>query len=488
MESGSHPTVARAGMIAGPLVFLAILLSPVPDGLNVVGHRALAVTAWLAVWWFTEPIPSGIASLLPLVCFPLLNVMGADAVARGYHRDPIFLFLGGFLVAMAAERCGLHKRMAEAVLKCFGTSPRKLLFGYLVSVSFVSWWFSNTATTLLFLPSARALADHVGTESPGARRFGIALLLGTALAASIGGMASPIGTVPNTILVGQMGGISFSTWMAVGVPIWLVLIVCLWALMTFITIRIPGDVVIPGPSDISAKPWSRDERWVATIFVGMISLWFFRDGLNLGSVVIPGWPQALVNSGLLPSGAPSAIRDGTIAILAALLLAALPSATGSRLLTREHVQAAPWDVLILLGSSFALADAFDLPKGAPDTLSAWIAGSLESVSGLPLLAQLILIALVVTFFGEFASNIACAALLVPIGLALARSTGIDPLTYGFTIALATSCSFMLPVGTPPNALVYATGRIPLNMMLRNGIALDIIGALVVACVVKLVRP
>lgn len=487
MEEGSNPTVARVGLVLGPLAFAALLLVGPIDGLHPVGQRTLAVTAWLAIWWFTEPISSGLASLLPLALFPFLGIMGADAVARGYQRDPIFLFLGGFLVALAAERCGLHRRMAEAVLRTFGNAPRKLLFGYLAAVSFVSWWFSNTATTLLFLPSARAIADHAGTGTDAARRFGSAILLGTALAASIGGMASPIGTVPNTILVGQIGGIGFSDWMQVGIPVWFTLIGVLWLVMTFISVRIPHDLPIPAPKGNTATPFTRDEKRVAAVFLAMITLWFFREGLDFGGLRIPGWPELAARIGVFPKDAAPMIKDGTIAIAAAVILAVLPSTNGGKLLTRTQLREAPWDVLILLGSSFTLADAFELPKNDPTSLSSWIASSLGTLTDLPIAIQLAVMALVVTFFGEFASNIACAALLVPIGIAIAKSTGADPLVYGFTITLATSCSFMLPVGTPPNALVYATGRIPLRMMLLNGVIMDIVGALVVAAVVGWVR-
>jgi len=487
MEEGSHPTVARVGLLLGPLACAALLLMGPIEGLHPVGQRTLAVTAWLAVWWFTEPIPSGLASLLPLAMFPALGIMGADAVARGYQRDPIFLFLGGFLVALAAEHCGLHRRMAQAVLRTFGTSPRKLLFGYLAAVSFISWWFSNTATTLLFLPSARAIADHAGAGTDASRRFGSAILLGTALASSIGGMASPIGTVPNTILVGQIGGIGFSEWMRVGIPVWLILIAVLWVVMTFVSVRIPKDLPIPAADAGEPSPLSRDEKRVAAVFLAMVSLWFFREGLDVGAFRMRGWGDALAEMGWLPKEAVSMVKDGTVAVAAAVLLAVLPSQNGGKLLTRDHMKAAPWDVLVLLGSSFALADAFELPKNDPGSLSSWIAASLRGLTEQPLAVQLATMALVVTFFGEFASNIACAALLVPIGIAIAKSTGADPLVYGFTITLATSCSFMLPVGTPPNALVYATGRIPLRMMLLNGVIMDVVGALVVAGVVGWVR-
>lgn len=489
---GRSGTIQRAGLIAGPLACVLLLTVLRVPALDVVAQRVLAITAWVAIWWLTEPVSANVTALIPFVAFPVLGVMKAEAAARAYQHDVIFLFLGGSFLAFALENVGLHRRMADALVRTMGGRPHRFLAGYLGAVVFTSFWMSNTATTLLFLPPALELGaklrrDHPG--EPGASRFAIALLLATGFGASIGGMATPIGTAPNMILVREaarlgIGGTSFAEWMRIGVPLSFILAASLYAILTLVTCRFPSRLVL-GTAAPLREPWTSEQRRTAIVFGAAVVAWITRGDLPVTTDFrIPGWSTLLQTAGVLPPQAAQFITDGTVAIGAALVMFLLPrKRKGPPILESGAFERMPWGVLILLGSSFVLAEAFELPKGAASgeglSLSAWLADRFRGLGDLPLPLQLLMIAAVVTFAGEIASNTAMAALLVPIGFKVATTLGVPPLTYGLTVCFAASCSFMLPVATPPNTLIYGTRMVPLRDLLRTGFLLDIIGIVAV---------
>jgi sodium-dependent dicarboxylate transporter 2/3/5 len=390
--------------------------------------------------------------------------------------------------------------MAGALTRVFGNRPRGFLAGYVAAVTFTSFWMSNTATTLLYLPPALSLAAGVRAANPGrpeAVRFGVALLITTAIASSIGGMATPIGTAPNMILVAASARelktqISFASWLAVGVPLALALAACLWATLVFVSCRVPRDLLVQRGTP-ERTPWTSEEKRTGVVFAITVLLWITRQDIPvLEGLVIPGWSTLLQRAGALPAGAAEYVSDGGVAIAAALALFVLPRAPKKPpILGSADFERMPWGALVLLGSSFVLAQAFGVPKTAGPaggaSLSQWIAGGLAGLGALPLIAQLFVVSLVVTFSGELASNTAIAALLVPIGFSLAPTLGVPPLVYGFTICLAASCSFMLPVATPPNTIVYGTRMVPLRSLMATGLVLDLCGAVLIPILVGATR-
>jgi solute carrier family 13 (sodium-dependent dicarboxylate transporter), member 2/3/5 len=484
------------GLVAGPLACAVLLSFARIEALDPIAQRVLAVTAWVAIWWLTEPIPANATALIPFVAFPLLGVMKAESAARAYQHDVIFLFLGGSFLAFALENVGLHRRMASGLIRAIGNRPRRFLAGYLGAVSFTSCWMSNTATTLLFLPPALEIGAQLRRDNPvgdGARRLSIAILIATGLGASVGGMATPIGTAPNMILVRNAAevlntDISFASWFRVGVPLAVLLTATLFVTLTYVTCRFPNDLVLARATG-QASRWTPEERRTAILFGVTVLAWMTRADLPLSADLrIPGWSSLLQRAGVLQGSAAGFITDGTVAIAAALVLFLLPRGGGrGPILEASAFERMPWGVLVLLGSSFVLAAAFELPgEGAPAaglSLSAWLSAQLGGLGTVPIAIQLLTIALVVTFVGELASNTAMAALLIPIGFRLAKDLDVNPLTYGFTICLAASCSFMLPVATPPNTLIYGTRLVPLRDMIRTGLVLDLVGALLVASLV-----
>lgn len=506
--SGGSPTaveaatgmLARAGLAAGPLLFLAILLAPSPDGLSRAGQRVLAVTAWTATWWVTEALPIYATALLPFLLFPFLGILSAPAAAKATMNDAVYLFFGGFFLAAALERWGLHRRLAFAVLRALGTSPRRLLLGVMVAVCLLSYWLTNTATTVMMLPILLALGQQArdrGGGDPASRRFQAALLLGAALAANIGGMGTPIGTVPNALLLGEMADrgdpLSFLRWMSVGVPITLVLLPLAWVLLVTWTARIPAGLDIGDPARIRREaqalgPMSGPERRVAWVFAAAVILWATRADLRISETfVIPGWAGVVESLAGVAGRGTGYLRDGTVAVLVALVLFATPSAPrGPRLLDWETARKVPWGVIVLLGGGFLLARGFGIGGEGGEggaSLGDWISGFLRDLEGWPGGLRLFAVCLGVSFLTEVTSNTATCALLLPLVFGFAETAGIPPLPLAIAVAISTSCSFTLPVATPPNALVFGTGLVPMRMMVRNGLILNVAGAAAITVLV-----
>lgn len=476
----------RAGLVAGPVLFLLILtwFDPVPESPQV--GRMLAVVCLMAVWWITEAIPLAATSLLPVVLLPLLGIMPGKEVAPNYINSTIFIFIGGFLIALAMERWNLHRRIALRVLLLFGHSPANLVLGFMVAVAFLSAWISNTATTIAMMPVGLAvihqLEDRYGREE--VKRMATCLMLSIAYAASIGGIATPVGTPPNlvfkTIFEETFPGgpvISFGQWAFVGMPLSLVMLGLCWLLLTRFVFPpergIQIDQRVIRDEYRSLGPISKEERNVLGVFAATALLWMGRESIQLGSVVIPGWTL------LLPESVRHMVDDGTVAVGMALLLFLWPRKSeqgeSERLLDVKVFQRIPWGIVLLFGGGFALAKGF-----VESGLSVWLAGSVFSGVGvIPMLAMVLLVCLVMTFLTEFTSNTASTQLVLPLLASAAVAQEIHPMVLMIPATFAASMAFMMPVATPPNAIIFGSERVSVAQMCRAGFWLNLISIVVV---------
>jgi sodium-dependent dicarboxylate transporter 2/3/5 len=414
-----------------------------------------AVAALCAVWWVTEPIPIPVTSLVPFVAFPVLGVLDHSEVATAYGHTLILLLLGGFLLSTAMERSGAHRRLAVLMVRLVGgSSPRRLILGFMIACALLSMWISNTATTLVMLPIALALLER-GDE----KTLGPPLFLGIGYASSIGGLGTPIGTPPNVIFMGvyreTVGAeFSFLDWMKVGVPMVVLLIPLTWLVLTY---RLTADRTFSIPS---VGAWRPRERRVLWVFLVTALLWMTR--------VEPwgGWSALL--------GAPGA-GDATVALGAVVVMFLLPDGEGERLLDWDTARKIPWGLLILFAGGIAIARAFQASG-----LSEALGDGLRVAAGLPTLLMLFVMTLAVCFLTEVTSNTATAALLTPVLAATAISLGLDPKLLMIPAVLATSCAFMLPVATVPNAVIYGSGQVTTAQMARTGFVLNLLCAPVIA--------
>ena len=422
--------------------------------------RTAALALLLAVWWMTEALPLGATSLLPLVLVPLLGIASGEDAAAPYANPTVFLFLGGFLIALAVERCGLHRRAALTILAAVGSRPRNLVAGFMIATAFLSMWISNTAATLMMLPMALSV---VALEDPGTgevhSEFGAAILLGVAYAASLGGLGTLIGTPPNALLAAYMAErfgfeLGFGRWMLIGVPLVLVSVPLAWLLLTRLVCRVGESRLVGAGTELDSAraalgPVTRAEWLVGGITAATALAWMFRP--------------------LLARVAP-AVSDPTIAVAGALLLFAVPVSWRRREfpLEGQDIDRLPWSVLLLFGGGLSLASAIQ-----SSGLAAWLGTALERLGGLPTPLLVLGVVASVVFLSELASNTAAAATFLPIAGALAVGLGESPVLLVIPAALAASCGFMLPVATPPNAIVYASGRIPMSRMIRAGLLLNL---------------
>ena len=468
----------HVAIAAGPAIFLVLLFGfhPVPDQ-PAVG-RTLAVAAWLAVYWLTEAIPVAATALLPVVLFPLLGVMDANTVASEYVNDLIFLFIGGFLLAIAMQEWGLHRRMALRILVWIGRSPSTLLLGVMGATWLISWWVSNTATTLLMLPIVLALAtkleERAGAE---ARALTIAMLLAVAYGASIGGMATLIGTAPNIVFsrvyslsFPDAPPVTFLTWMAVAAPISTIIAALAFAFLRARFLRgcrIEIDRELIRVEQRSLGAITFEERAVFVTFAVFVLLVVTRADVVVGETTVRGWASRI--------GVGKTLGDGAVAIAAALSLFFLPSRSRRGfVLEAPAIGKLPWEIVILFGGGFALAEAFQV-SGASQYLGERLAG----LSGAPPLVVLFAVCTLVCFLSELASNTALAQVTLPILASMASVTGMHPLFLMVPATLAASCGFMLPVATPPNAIVFGTRRVRTGEMVGAGFVIDWIGIVVV---------
>ncbi len=484
---GANTGLARWALVVTPVVALAFgaFVDLVPGKPEATLTAAVAIV--MATWWITGALPLAATSLLPLVLFPLMGIMDAKAVSMQYLSDVTFLFMGGFLVALAMERWDLHRRMALRMMLWFGVKPRLLLLGFLAPTFFITMWITNSAATMMMLPIAVSIVASLAEqlEAKMLRRFAAGLFLGIAYSASIGGAATLIGTPTNLAFVRTLSivfpgapEVTFSEWFLLAFPMALLLEIVLWGVLCVMSCP-RGMKVEIDPGTIRAHydalgPMTYAQKVLLAAFASMALLWFTRAGFDLGAVKIPGWAQ------LFP--VPKYVSDGTVGMTIALLLFMIPArdGTGAKLLNWDVARRLPWDVVLLFGGGFALAQGF-----VESGLSEWVGGELQLLGGLPPLVVVLLIATTVCFLSELTSNVATAEMVLPILGALAVVIGVHPFLLMIPATLSASFAFMLPAGTPPNAIVYATGKIKMREMIGAGFVLNWAGIVIVTGITAL---
>lgn len=488
-RGGSGPRFT--GMIIAVTGFVALLLLTDLDAENP-GVTAMAAIAWLmAVLWVSEAIPLAATALIPLVAYPLLGIASTKATAATYINSTLFLFIGGFLIAIAMERWNLHRRIALTIIGWFGGRPTGMVLGFMLATAFLSMWISNTATAVMMVPIGLAIIYQMEDEwgAGPVRVFSGSLMIGIAYAASIGGMATLVGTPPNLafsriyqITFPGAPEISFGTWFLFGLPLTVVLLLAAWLVVTRIAFRpgralqVPGDVLQEEKRGLGTM--SREEKFVAVIFALTALLWVFRKDLEIGIATVPGWSRLLAEPGL--------VDDGTVAIGMASLLFLLPGRRAgrkTRLLDAEAFGKLPWSIILLFGGGFALAKGFAL-SGLSEYAGSLVTGFRDTGTA----------ALVVTVTGgmigltELTSNTATTEMLLPVLASVSGGLQIEPLYLMVPATLAASCAFMLPVATPPNAIVFGSGRLHVIDMVRAGIWMNLIAWFVVSLAAWLYLP
>lgn len=467
------------GLFLGIIIFLLLNFFPVLDG--ITENKMLSVAVLMALWWMTEAIPLAATAMIPVVVFPLLGILHVKDTASQYFNSIIFLFIGGFLIALAMEKWNLHKRISLMIINAIGGGPAKIIFGFMVSCVLMSMFISNTATTIMMLPIGLAiifkLEDIYDKEKT--RKFSIALMLGIAYASSVGGIATLVGTAPNlafiriyTITFPDAPEITFGQWVIFGIPLAVTMMMIIWFLLTKVIFKPDKSIVIDPKivkDELSALgKISFEERAVLLTLLTTGILWIFRKDITLGFLTIPGW------SNLLPFG--DLIDDGTVAIMTSSIMFLLPSKTkGKRLIDNEIFKKLPWDIILLFGGGFALAKGFQ-----SSGLSMAIGEQFVRFGGISPLLLIMLVCIGLTFLTELTSNTATTHTLLPILASLSVALNINPLLLMIPATLSASFAFMLPVATPPNAIVFSSDRIMINDMMRAGIILNLIGVLVVS--------
>lgn len=456
------------GLILGVAFLLATLALPAPGSMGAEAWAALGLMLLMATWWSTEAIPIPATALLPIVLVPALGLGTIGQATAPYANPIIFLFLGGFTLGLAMQRWNLHRRIALLTLKAMGDQPRRQIAGFMLATAFLSMWVSNTATAIMMLPiglSVVAMMDNTNPE--GVRKYATALLLAIAYSASIGGIATLIGTPPNALLAAYLSenqGISvgFAQWMVLGVPVTLVMLVLTWWWLTRRDFGI-GQASDSGQMirDELAKlgVMSRGERLVAVVFVITATAWIFRP---------------LLSASLMPW-----LSDTGIAIAAAIAMFLIPvdARQGTFVLDWDSANKLPWGVLLLFGGGLAMAGVI-----SSSGLAEWIAGSLGVAGVLPTIVMMVIVASVIIFLTEVTSNTATAAAFLPLLGALAMAQDVSPLLLTVPAAIAASCAFMMPVATPPNAIVFSSGHMQISDMIKAGFALNLMGIVVVTLI------
>ena len=508
----------KIGLLLGVPLFLVLLWPALTPGLSEAGRRLLATSGLMAFWWITEAIPIPATALLPMCLYPLFGILPMADVTRNYGDENIFLFLGGFLIAIAMQKWNLHRRLALHIVRLIGTAPRRLVLGFMCATAFISMWISNTATTMMMYPIALAVILQLAPEQEArgqvaknnkepmgkqtatsneqqatsnqqlaTSNFRTCMMLAIAYAASIGGLGTLIGTPPNIIFAGsvqklfpQAPPVDFLRWLAFGLPLILVFIPITWFLLTRLLFPIAKDLFSSGQDLIDAEikklgRMSAGERSVLVIFLSTALAWIFRVDLELGFVTIPGWASRL--------GLADKVSDATVAMIAGASLFFIPVRfrRGEFLLDWVTAVKIPWGILLLFGGGIAMSAGFKASG-----LSIWLGERLAGVGNWPPIAIIIAVCLVVTFLTEVTSNTATATIFMPIMAATAQALHLHPFLLMVPAAISASCAFMLPVATPPNAIVFASGYVTVPQMARAGLWLNLIGVILVTALVYLI--
>jgi sodium-dependent dicarboxylate transporter 2/3/5 len=445
------------GLLIGAVVAAACGGAALLFGLAAAAAWTAAITGLCAAWWVLEPMPIPVTSLIPFAAFPLVGVLDHRQVAGAYGHTMILLLMGGFMLSTAVERSGVHRRLALGMVRAAGGGSRRLVLGFMLASAFCSMWISNTATTLMLLPVALAVVD--GRDGDG--KIAAPLLLGIAYAASIGGMATPIGTPPNVIFMSHYekttgAAVSFLDWMMIGVPAAALLIPMAWLRLTR---NLHG---VAAPELPRLGEWSRGERRVLVIFAITAAAWIFR------AEPMGGWSDLIGAAG---------VGDSTVALAAVVAMFLVPDGDGGQLLDWDTAVSIPWGLLLLFGGGLALSAGFEASG-----LSVALGQALGGIADWPLVALTAIICLGVTFLTEVTSNTATTTLLMPILAATAAAANIEAMAFMVPATLSAICAFMLPVATAPNAIVSGSGRVSSRLMAREGLVLNIVGAITITAV------
>jgi len=458
--------------LLGPVLFAGILMFFHPEGLSTQANAVLACTLWVAIWWIFEVTDISVTALLPIVIFPLSGALGLKETTAAYGHKYIFLYMGGFILALAIEKWGLHKRIALIIINIIGADISKIILGFMVATAFMSMWISNTATSVMMLPIGMAIIsqmkDNVQTKENEHVLFGKALMLAIAYSASIGGMATLIGTPPNLVLAGVVQEtygieITFTQWFKFGLPISITLLLICWVYLTKFAFKFEVQKFSGGKQEIkrlltTLGTIGQEEKTVLSVFLGAASLWVFRSVLQ---TYIP------------------ALDDTIIAIVAGLILFLLPSSKADEPIIRwSEAVKMPWGIMILFGGGMALAVAFK-----ESGLAEWIGGQFSLLQVLPLFLLILCLITAVNFLTEITSNLATTAMLLPILAPIALAIDIHPYVLLVSATVAASCAFMLPVATPPNAVVFGSGYLRIPDMVKTGIWMNIVSILLLSCIV-----
>ena len=468
----------QIGLFLGPVLFFILLALPQPADMPDHSMQVAAVAVLMATYWMSEAIPIPATALMPIVLFPLLGIMPTAKVTLAYGNHLIFLFMGGFLIAVTIEKWQLHKRIAPRTILFVGVSPNQIILGFMLATAFLSAWISNTATAMMMVTIGLAVikqAQFSNSKQQDNSAFASALMLGIAYSASIGGIATLIGTPPNAILAGVIEStfgysIGFAQWMGFGVPLSLIMLGLCWFYLTHVAFHAEFDELPGGKQSIHRQlselgPMSAAEIKVLAVFIMVVSGWLIRGLFDI---------QAL-----------ESVKDSSIAMAGALLLFIIPAdfKKGEYLLDWETAKNIPWDIMILFGGGFALAGGF-----ASSGLTEWIASQLIALQGMNLITIVFMIVLLVIFLTEITSNTATSSLLLPVMGAFAIAIQVHPLNLMVAVALSASFAFMLPVATPPNAIVFGSRQVSIPQMARTGLWLNIIGSVLITLFVIFYLP
>ena len=466
------------GLVLGPVSFFLILFFFHPEGLSEQANAVLASTIWIAIWWITEAIPIAVTALLPLVLFPLSGGLDLSATSGSFGHKYVFLYMGGFIIAIAIEKWNLHRRIALNIISLIGSDVRKIILGFMVATAFLSMWISNTATSVMMLPIGLAiikqLQDNPDTIEDENQTFGKALMLAIAYSASIGGLATLIGTPPNLVLAGVVLDtygyeITFMQWFVFGLPISVILIFICWKYLTKYAFTFKQKSFPGGKEEIKRLlsklgKISYEEKVVAFVFALTAFCWITRSFLL--QKILPG------------------LDDTIIAIFFAIVLFLIPSKKkGEQLINWEEAVKMPWGIILLFGGGMALAKGFE-----ESGLATWIGSQMISLSGLPILVLVLVLITAVNFLTEITSNLATTAMLLPVLAPMALTIDVHPFVLMVGAAVAASCAFMLPVATPPNAVVFGSGYLRIPDMVSKGFFMNIISIIILTFFVYFVLP
>jgi sodium-dependent dicarboxylate transporter 2/3/5 len=475
------------GLFVGLVALILLLWLPPPQGMDLSAWRTAAVVALMAIWWVTEAVHLSVTAFVPLILFPVLNILSAQEVSSAYADQIVFLFFGAFFLALAMEKWGLHRRAALLILSRIGRSPQLLILGVLGTTAWLSMWVSNTAATVIMLPIALAILNHATAQGYDTRQgFGTALMLGLAYSASIGGVSTPVGTPPNAVFLGAFGRLfpegpsfGFFRWMLFGVPTAALMVFCTWVYLVYVLYRVPTsgwqeDRAFLNRQFQELGPMRSAERRVLFLAVTTVLLWMFREDLHLGVATLPGWAN------LFP--APEKVKDSTVSMFMAFLLFVVPTGQkkGTFLLDQAIFARIPWGILVLLGGSLALAEGV-----GSSGLASWIGARLTFLRHVSPVIAILSVCFLLVWLTEFTSNTATTTLMMPVLAATAAGLHVDPLLLMIPATFAASFAFMLPTATAPNVIIFASGYVTLPQMFWAGAGLNLIGVVLLTLLIYL---